>query len=61
MKTTCFEMDSGITEAECYERFGRRCKLEGNMWKLEHCCRRICEEGTRRIKPIAENRVCSGF
>lgn len=27
MKVTCYEMNSGITEAEAYERFGRRLKL----------------------------------
>lgn len=28
MKITCHEMESGITEAESYERFGRRCRLQ---------------------------------
>lgn len=28
MKTACHEMESGITEAESYERFGRRCRLQ---------------------------------
>lgn len=28
MKKTCYEMDSGITEAESYVRFGRRCNIQ---------------------------------
>ena len=28
MKITCHEMESGITESESYERFGRRCGLQ---------------------------------
>ncbi len=28
MKKTCHEMDSGITEAESYENFGRRCDIQ---------------------------------
>lgn len=28
MKKTCYEMDSGITESESYERFGRRCNMQ---------------------------------
>lgn len=28
MKRTCYEMESGITEAESYENFGRRCGIQ---------------------------------
>ena len=28
MRRTCHEMESGITEAESYERFGRRCGVQ---------------------------------
>ena len=28
MRHTCHEMDSGVTEAEGYENFGRRCDLQ---------------------------------
>ena len=28
MRQTCHEMDSGVTEAEGYENFGRRCDLQ---------------------------------
>ena len=28
MKKTCYEMESGVTEAESYENFGRRCNVQ---------------------------------
>ncbi len=28
MKRTCYEMESGLAEAECYENFGRRCGIQ---------------------------------
>lgn len=28
MKKTCYEMDSGMTEAQSYESFGRRCEVQ---------------------------------
>ena len=28
MKKTCYEMDSGMTEAQSYENFGRRCEVQ---------------------------------
>ncbi len=31
MRTACHEMDSGVTEAACYENFGNRCHLQSYM------------------------------
>ncbi len=28
MRLACHEMDSGVTEAQCYEEFGKRCELQ---------------------------------
>lgn len=60
MKTTCFEMDSGITEAECYERFGRRCKLQEYV-KLGALLSQNLRRGTRGLSQLLKIESVQAF
>ena len=60
MKTTCFEMDSGITEAECYERFGRRCKLKEYV-KLGALLSQNMRRGTRGLSQLLKIESVQAF
>ena len=60
MKTTCFEMDSGITEAECYERFGWRCKLQEYV-KLGALLSQNLRRGTRGLSQLLKIESVQAF
>ena len=49
MRTACNEMDSGIAEAESYERFGRRCGLQEYV-KLGALLSQNLRKGTRDLE-----------
>ena len=51
MKQTCNEMDSGITEAESYERFGKRCNLQEYV-KLGAMLSQNLRRGTKGLSQI---------
>ena len=48
---TCQEMQSGISETECYERFGRRCELVPYM-KMGALLAQNLKKGTRGISEM---------
>lgn len=60
MKTTCYEMDSGITESECYERFGRRCKLQEYV-KLGALLSQNLRRGTRGLSRLLKIEAVQAF
>lgn len=60
MKQTCNEMDSGITEAESYERFGRRCGLQAYI-KLGALLSQNLRKGTRGMNQILQTEAVQSF
>lgn len=60
MKTTCYEMDSGITEAECYERFGRRCNLQEYV-KLGALLSQNLRRGTKGLSRLLKMEAVQAF
>lgn len=60
MYQTCNEMDSGITEAESYERFGRRCSLHEYV-KLGALLSQNLRKGTKGLSQILKAEAEQSF
>lgn len=60
MRQTCNEMDSGITEAESYERFGRRCGLQAYV-KLGALLSQNLRKGTKGMNQILQTEAVQSF
>lgn len=60
MKQTCNEMDSGITESESYERFGRRCGLQEYI-KLGALLSQNLRKGTKGVNQILQMEAAQSF
>lgn len=60
MKQTVFEMESGISEAESYERFGRRCKVQQYM-KLGTLLSQNLRKGTKGLSQILKIEAIQAF
>lgn len=60
MRQACNEMDSGITEAESYERFGRRCGLQIYI-KLGALLSQNLRKGTKGMNQILQTEAVQSF
>ncbi len=60
MRQACNEMDSGITEAESYERFGRRCGLQ-TYTKLGALLSQNLRKGTKGLNQILRTEAIQSF
>ncbi|MGN1165776.1 MAG: type II secretion system F family protein [Lachnospiraceae bacterium] len=60
MKRTCNEMDSGVTEAESYERFGKRCNLQEYV-KLGAMLSQNLRKGTKDLNQILRMEAMQTF
>lgn len=60
MRQACNEMDSGITEAESYERFGRRCGLQAYT-KLGALLSQNLRKGTKGLNQILQTEAIQSF
>ena len=60
METTCHEMRSGVTEAECYERFGRRCGVRAYR-KLGALLSQNLRKGTKGITGLLHLEAIQAF
>lgn len=60
MRQTCNEMDSGITEAESYERFGQRCKASEYV-KLGALLSQNLRKGTKGLNEILQTEAKQSF
>lgn len=60
MRQACNEMDSGIMEAESYERFGRRCGLQIYI-KLGALLSQNLRKGTKGISQILQTEAVQSF
>lgn len=60
MKMTCREMDSGVTEAESYERFGRRCNIQEYI-RLGALLSQNVRKGTKGLSHILRLEAAQAF
>lgn len=60
MEQTCNEMDSGITESESYERFGKRCGLQEYM-KLGSLLSQNLRKGTKGVNQTLQMEAAQSF
>lgn len=60
MRITCREMDSKISEAECYERFGRRCNLQEYI-RLGALLSQNMRKGTKGLNHILRLEAIQAF
>lgn len=60
MEATCHEMRSGVTEAECYERFGRRCGVRAYR-KLGALLSQNLRKGTKGITGLLHLEAIQAF
>lgn len=60
MRQTCNEMDSGITEAESYERFGTRCGQQAYV-KLGALLSQNLRKGTKGMNQILQTEAAQSF
>ena len=60
MKQTMYEMESGISEAESYERFGRRCNIQEYM-KLGALLSQNLRKGTKGLSQILKIEAIQAF
>ena len=60
MRYTCNEMQSGITEAEAYERFGKRCGISVYM-KLGALLAQNLKKGTKGMTDLLRNESDQAF
>ena len=60
MKQTCHEMDSGVTEAESYENFGRRCDLQVYM-RLGALLSQNLRKGTKGLTELLQLESMQAF
>lgn len=60
VRGTCFEMQSGIPEAEAYERFGRRCELPEYI-RLGSYLSQNLKKGSRGLTQFLEQEAASSL
>lgn len=60
MKQTMYEIESGISEAESYERFGRRCNIQEYM-KLGALLSQNLRKGTKGLSQILKIEAIQAF
>ena len=60
MKQTMYEMESGISESESYERFGRRCNIQEYM-KLGALLSQNLRKGTKGLSQILKIEAIQAF
>ena len=60
MKLTMYEMESGISESESYERFGRRCNIQEYM-KLGALLSQNLRKGTKGLSQILKIEAIQAF
>lgn len=60
MKMTCREMESGITEAESYERFGKRCNIQEYI-RLGALLSQNIRKGTKGLNHILRLEASQAF
>lgn len=60
MKRTCHEMDSGVTEAESYENFGRRCDIQVYM-RLGALLSQNLRKGTKGLTELLKLESMQAF
>lgn len=60
MAGTCYEMESGIPEAEAYERFGRRCQLPEYI-RLGSYLSQNLKKGSRGLAEFLEKEAASSL
>lgn len=60
MKTTGYEMESGVTESESYERFGRRCMLQEYV-RLGALLSQNLRKGTKGLNQILRLEAIQAF
>ena len=60
MKQTMYEMESGISEAESYDRFGRRCNIQEYM-KLGALLSQNLRKGTKGLSQILKIEAIQAF
>ena len=60
MKKTSYEMDSGVTESESYERFGRRCMLQEYV-RLGALLSQNLRKGTKGLNQVLRLETVQAF
>ncbi len=60
MKLTCREMERGVSEAESYERFGKRCNVQEYM-KLGALLSQNLRKGTRGLRQMLKLEAAQAF
>lgn len=60
MRRTCHEMDSGVTEAESYENFGRRCDVQAYI-RLGALLSQNLRKGTRGLTELLKLESIQAF
>ena len=60
MKITCREMESGVTEAESYEKFGKRCNIQEYI-RLGALLSQNIRKGTKGLNQILRLEAIQAF
>ena len=60
MKKTCYEMDSGMTEAQSYENFGRRCEVQAYI-RLGALLSQNLRKGTKGLTQLLKMEAVQAF
>ena len=60
MKKTCYEMDSGMTEAQSYENFGRRCEVQVYI-RLGALLSQNLRKGTKGLTQLLKMEAVQAF
>lgn len=60
MKKTCYEMDSGMTEAQSYENFGRRCEVQAYI-RLGALLSQNLRKGTKGLTQLLKVEAIQAF
>lgn len=60
MKKTCYEMDSGMTEAQSYENFGRRCEVQAYI-RLGALLSQNLRKGTKGLTQLLKMEAIQAF
>lgn len=60
MKKTCYEMDSGMTETQSYENFGRRCEVQAYI-RLGALLSQNLRKGTKGLTQLLKVEAIQAF
>ena len=60
MKQTCYEMESGVAEAESYENFGRRCNVQAYI-RLGALLSQNLRKGTKGLGDLLKMESVQAF